>query len=189
MFLHVCLIVFSLEFEWQQISSNLLDSSRYFSLYQQHCTLYASIHPLISNSFSSLSKSLWTILSAPIIIGITVTYMFHGFISQLARSKNLSLFHFLWFTLCGSLGWQSPLHSKFSFLFFLFLIITWSGLLARIRWYYYYSLNVFHTGVSWWSFTGVIIIIIIIQLLKYIRNEGNFFLRSFLLTVLVQFLF
>ena len=46
-----------------------------------------STHPPISNSF----KPLGIVPSAPITIGITVTFMFHSFFSSLAKSKYLSL--------------------------------------------------------------------------------------------------
>ena len=49
-------------------------------------------HPLISNSFNSFTKPLWIVPSTPIIICITVTFIFHSFFSSLARSKYL--FHF-----------------------------------------------------------------------------------------------
>ena len=52
-----------------------------------------SIRPLISNSSSPLfSKLLRTVPSPLITFSITVSFMFHGFLSFLARSKYLSLF-------------------------------------------------------------------------------------------------
>ena len=46
-----------------------------------------SIHPLISNSFSPLSKPLETVPSAPNTIGVPVTFMSHSFLCSLGRSK------------------------------------------------------------------------------------------------------
>ena len=87
-------------------------------------------HP-ISNSSNPLFKSKKTVPSAPLTIGITVTFMFHSFFSSLARSKYmyLFLFCFLWFSHCDPQGRQSPPFGSFSL-----LIISWSSLLASIRW-------------------------------------------------------
>ena len=51
-----------------------------------------SAHSPISNSSSSFTKPLRIVPSAPITIGITIT--FHYFFSSLARSKYLPLFSF-----------------------------------------------------------------------------------------------
>ena len=51
-----------------------------------------SIHSPISNPSSSLSKPFQTSSSTPITIGITTNFMFHSFLSSLARSKYFSLF-------------------------------------------------------------------------------------------------
>ena len=51
-----------------------------------------SIRPSIFDSSSPLSKPGGTVTSLQIIISITVTLMFHCFLSSRARSKNLSLF-------------------------------------------------------------------------------------------------
>ena len=51
-----------------------------------------SIRPLILNSFSPLSKSLWTVPRAPITISITVTLTFHSFFSSLAGLRTLFFF-------------------------------------------------------------------------------------------------
>ena len=50
-----------------------------------------SIRPPISNSSNLLFKPSETVLSAPIIIGITVTLIFHSFLSFLVKLKILSL--------------------------------------------------------------------------------------------------
>ena len=79
---------FSLEFEWQQISSSL------FSL-QDSSQNYDS---LISNSSSPFTNYFEVFPTAPITISVTVTFMFHFFfLVILARSKYLCLFFFFAF--------------------------------------------------------------------------------------------
>ena len=53
-----------------------------------------STRPLTSKFSSPGTNSLMTVPSAPITIGITVTFMFHSFFSSLVRSKYFSLFPF-----------------------------------------------------------------------------------------------
>ena len=48
--------------------------------------------PLISKSSSPCTNSLFTMPSAPVTIGITLTFMFHVFFRSLARSRYFSLF-------------------------------------------------------------------------------------------------
>ena len=79
-----------------------------------------SAHPLISNSSSLLIKLLEIVSSAPITIGITVTFMFLSFFSSLARSKYLSLFLFSLFLP----GWQNPLFGWFSHSYQLSLVLV-----------------------------------------------------------------
>ena len=92
-----------------------------------------STRPLIYKSFSPYTNPLVTVPSAPIIIGITVTFMFHSFFCSLARSSYLFSFRFLSLP-CGQPKGQSQLFGRFSFLLLLLLTITWSGCLAEIRW-------------------------------------------------------
>ena len=73
-----------------------------------------SIRPLISKSFSPCTTPLLTVLSAPITIGITVTFMFHSFFNSLARSRNLSLFLF----------------SFISLLMVVLVVVTWNHKIA-----------------------------------------------------------
>ena len=54
-----------------------------------------SILPLISNSSSLFSRPLRIVPSMPTTIGITITFMFYGLFSFLARLKYLSIFCFL----------------------------------------------------------------------------------------------
>ena len=170
----------SLESEWQKVFSSLQDSSQYSGWSQQYCHL-DSLHS--SKSSSPFTTPLVTATSAPIVIGITVTFMFHRFFSSLARSRywsrvSLSFNFPLWSTRRA----RSTIvrFSLFLLLLLLFLTITRSGRLAKDRWsvciskshrilcvsffktdyyyYYYYccyySLQVFHISLSWWSFTG-----------------------------------
>ena len=102
----------------------------------------ASTCPLIFNSFSPFTNPLGTVLSAPITIGIIVTFMFHSVFCTLARSSYLSLFSFSFDFTLWSAGTakttirQVPfLFFSFSFFFFFFflLTVTRSGRLAEIR--------------------------------------------------------
>ena len=77
--------------------------------------------PLISKSFSPCTNPLVNIPSAPIIIGITVTFMFYSFLS----------FRFLSILLGGLPGRLNPLFRWFSlffFFFFFFFFCCWLSL-------------------------------------------------------------
>ena len=93
--------------------------------------------PLISKSSNPCTNPLGTDLSARIIIGITVIFMFHSFCS-LTRFTYLCLFSPSFnFTPWSAGTAKSTIQQVlFSFLccFFFFLTITWSGRLAGIRW-------------------------------------------------------
>ena len=83
---------FSLEFEWQQVSSSLQDSSQDSGCSQQYCRL-DSLYP--SANFKSsrpFNNPLVIVPNTPITIGTIVTFMFHSFFSSLARSRYLSFF-------------------------------------------------------------------------------------------------
>ena len=62
--------------------------------------------PVISKSSSLCTNPLVTVLSTPVTIGITVTFMFHSSFSSLARSRNFSPFF--------SFFQQNPLFGRFS---------------------------------------------------------------------------
>ena len=80
----------SLESEWLQVSLGLRDSSQYCGQFQHN---FNSLDiPLTSNSSSPFFKSLGSVPSTLVTIGITVTFMSHSFFSSLARSKYLYLF-------------------------------------------------------------------------------------------------
>ena len=85
-----------------------------------------SIHPLILNSFSPLSKTFGTVLKASITIGITVTLFFHSFLSCL-------FFTFLNFILKFAGTAKSTVRQILFFFFFFFFksslcLVFWSGL-------------------------------------------------------------
>ena len=100
----------SLEAKWQQVSSPLQDSSHYSGC----SSLCSSLVGLDSLSdfqlFQLLSQALWTVPSALITIGITLTLMFRVFLVLWQGLSICLSFRFLWFSLCGLLGRQSPLY-------------------------------------------------------------------------------
>ena len=168
---------FSLEFEWQQVSSSLPDSSHDSGRSQQCCHLDSLYPSPTSKSSRPFNNPLVIVPKAPITIGTIVTFMFHSFFNSLARSRYLSLFsHSFRFILLSAGTAKSTILQIlfFPFFFFFLLIIIKSGLLAGIRWsicmlksygsfYYYYDyyyyyftlLWAFHTSVSWVFLTGV----------------------------------
>ena len=88
--------------------------------------------PLISKSSDSFINPLGIVPSAPVIIGITVTSMFHSYFISLARFKYLPFFsHSLNFTLWSAGTAKSTIRQ----VLFFFLTITRSGHLAEIRWF------------------------------------------------------
>ena len=89
-----------------------------------------SIRPLIANSFSLLCRVLGTVWSAPVTTGITVTLMFHSYLSSLIRSKSLFFFSFS-LIFYSVVWWDGKLHDTS---FFFLSIITKSDFLAVLRW-------------------------------------------------------
>ena len=75
--------------------------------------------PLIFKSSSPCINPLVTVPSAPITIGITITFMLHSFYSSLAKLRYLSLF---------SLSFSFTLFSKFFFLKLSLGLIIWPKL-------------------------------------------------------------
>ena len=81
---------FSLEFEWQQVSSRTL-----LSILAVLCNAViwiVSNHPPTSKSSRSFNNPLVIVPKAPITIGTIVTFMFQSFFNSLARSRYLSFF-------------------------------------------------------------------------------------------------
>ena len=103
----------SLESEWYQASSSLLDNNILADL-NNTIIWIVSIPLLISNSSSPLSKPFRTLPSAPITTDNIVDLMFYSFLSSQAKSKYLSLR-----LLCFSLCWNSKVHNTANSFFFL----------------------------------------------------------------------
>ena len=136
---------FLLEFEWQQVSSSLQDSSQYSGRPQQCCRL-DSLHPsanfqvlqAVQQFFSYCAQRTdhdWH----------NLYFMFHSFFNSLARSRYLFFFSLSFRFILWSAGTAK---STILQIFFFFIIIMRYGLLAGIRWfvwilkshrtYYYY---------------------------------------------------
>ena len=90
-----------------------------------------STHPPTSKSSRPFNNPLITVPNAPITIGTIVTFIFHSFLSSLARSRYLSFFSLSFRFILWSAGTAK---STILQILFLLLIIMRSGLLAEIRW-------------------------------------------------------
>ena len=110
-----------------------------------------SILPLIFSISSLFSRPCGCVPSAPIIIGIIVTFMFYSF-PVICLS-----FPFLLFSFYGQLERKNLLDKKYFFLLNNKLSFGGPGLgdpfVCQIS-LSYYSLWVFNISVSWWSFTA-----------------------------------
>ena len=84
--------------------------------------------PLITKSHSPCYNPLVTPPSPSITIDFTVTFMFQGFFSSLARSRYLSLFLFFFFSSSRFFSVVSRNYSAGSFFFFFFLLFYWLSL-------------------------------------------------------------
>ena len=90
-----------------------------------------STRPPTSKSSSPFSNPLVIVPNTPITIGIIVTFMFHSFLSSLARSRYLSFISHSFSFIQWSAGTAKS--TILQVLFFLLIIIR-SGLLAEIWW-------------------------------------------------------
>ena len=108
----------SQKIEWQQVSSRLQEPFSVFWPIFAMLLFGWSLLDLKFLKFYSFYQHPEIVPSAPLTVGITVTFLFHSFFSSLARSKYLSLFTVLWFSLSDPPRWQSPLFDRFSFFFF-----------------------------------------------------------------------
>ena len=99
---------FPLDCEWQQFSWTLLSI---LADLNNAVVWMVSTRPRISKSSSPSTDPLVTVPSALITIGIIVNFLFHGFFSSRARSKNLSFFS-LSFSFTER---RCPLFGRFSF--------------------------------------------------------------------------
>ena len=82
-----------------------------------------STWPLISKSSNSFTKPLGIVPSGPVIIGITISFIFHSLFSSLARSMYLSLF-LLSVIFYSVVHWDAEVTCSVGFLFFFFLFLT-----------------------------------------------------------------
>ena len=88
-----------------------------------------STRVLISSSSSFFNNPFMTLPNASITIGITVTFMFHGFFSSLARSRYLSLFSFSFnFTLWSAGKAKYRLRLVHFFLLSTTILVVWPRL-------------------------------------------------------------
>ena len=88
------------------------------------------IRPLISKSSSPCTNPLVVVPRAAIRIGITVTFMFHGFFQFLSKARYFSFFSLSFsFTLC-SVGTPKSIIRKVLFFFFFpfFFFFCWISL-------------------------------------------------------------
>ena len=123
---------FSLEFEWQQVSSSLQDSSQYSGRLSNAVVWVVPTRPPTSKSSRPFNNPLVTVPNAPMTIGTIVTLMFtQFFFNSLARSRYLSFFLLSFRFILWSAGTAK---STILQILFLLLIIMRSGLLAEIRW-------------------------------------------------------
>ena len=108
----------SLEFERQWVPSCFQDSSQYPGRSQPCFSLDSvPIRPSISNSSTLLSQLLETVSREPTTIGITVTLMFHRFLSSQVISSHLSLFSLSLIIALSSSGMTSPWYGKIFYFF------------------------------------------------------------------------
>ena len=95
-----------------------------------------STRTLISNFFKLFSNPLVTVPSAPIIIGIIVTFMFHSFFfTFLARSRHLRFFSLSFNFTPWSAGNPCPQFDRFFFFFFFFFFLTIVSSDRRVSFY------------------------------------------------------
>ena len=121
-------MVFSLEFEWEQVSSSLQDLLSILAVLNNAVFKMVSTRPP-NSKFVSLSFE--TVPKAPIAIGIIVTFCSIYLFNSLARSRYVCFFSrsFNFILLLAGAAKSTILQ----ILFFLLIIIR-SGLLAEIRW-------------------------------------------------------
>ena len=166
-FSHKCkLVIFHMESEWQQVSSDLQDSSQYFSRSQQ-CWI-VTILLLISNASSFFSKPFRTVPSAPTTIGITITRIFHRLFSSLARSRYLSLFLFSFILTLWPVGTAVSTRQQ------VIVIIIIANFLHHL---------------NWWSFIGVWVIVSLLISPELLLLLLFFFFFSLLLLLLLFYFF
>ena len=116
---------------WAWVTTSLLKSPGFFSVFWPILIAIVwtvSSRALISNTSSPCTSPFVAVLSAPITIGITVTFMFHSFFNSLARSRYLFFFSLSFSFSQWSAGTASLQLGKISFSFFFFYYFkVWSS--------------------------------------------------------------
>ena len=125
-FSHSFIWFFKLESEWQQVSSDLQDSSN-CNDFSCAVVWIVLILLLIFSSPSLFPKFLWNVPSAPTMIGITVTFKFRNFFVSLEKLWYFPNFRFISLSLCYQLVLPNHLYDRF---FFFLLIGNNSDFLA-----------------------------------------------------------
>ena len=108
-------------FHWSLSDSKSPQVSR--TLLNNVVVWMVSTHPPTSKSSCPFNNPLVTVPSAPITIGIIVTYTFHSFFNSLARSKYLSFFSRSFSFILWSAGTAKSTILHILFFFFLLIII------------------------------------------------------------------
>ena len=156
-------------FHWSlSVSKSPQISSQYFGRSKQWCCLDGLYTSSNFHLFRPLSKPFRTIPSAQITIGITITLMFHSFLSSQASSKFLFSLSLIFHSV---VRWDSKVHntvislfSKLSLGLNFLLVLGDLFIPQNPRGYYYYyyhyyyycySLRVFHISVGWWFSTEI----------------------------------
>ena len=130
------------------LTANFIRSLKFFWVFWSISTILwmVLIRPLISNSSSLSPQHFETVPSAPIIISITITLMFHSFFSSLARSKyffsHFDLFSFYSMVFRNGI---LPLDGKFSH-FLLLSGIRWSVCISKSQRILYVSFSTTDSG-------------------------------------------
>ena len=141
-----------------------------------------STRPLISKSYSLCTNPFVTILSAPITISNTITFMFQIF-STLEQVRGICFpFRFLSVLPWSQSERQSTLFGRFCFFVFCFLLtITKSGRLAEIRWFVCISKSQIILCISFsWTDSGLCIYHL------FLWSNFNFLHNSQLITLLTK---
>ena len=136
-FFHVNIIFFFYCFEsfshqrYQMVFHWSLNDNKYFQVSKTLLGIQADLNDIIVGVISVgplISSSLRTFPSAPNLIDVIVTFMFHNlFFSSLTSSKSLSYFSFsLIFTLWSTETVNSSIRLVLSFLFFVYYPLVWS---------------------------------------------------------------
>ena len=118
-------------FRWSLIDSKSPQVSRtLLSILNNTLVWMASTRRLISQSSSSFTNPLVTVLRAPITIGIIITFMFHSlfvFLNSFARSRCVSIFSLSFNFTLWSVG-----TARFTILQVLFFVVAYYEVWPRL---------------------------------------------------------